>query len=355
MAPFISPSPNGPREIYVPPSWKPDAEASASTGILHRLHGMGTLCLQSTPVMAVRHEPGRPSIFLQVLGLASRITPKRSIVFCLRFLTRPATTLGWMTFLGDFARRQALGNPHDDLVRKSLSTFFAKGITGRERLKLLGDHFRTAGDVLSSDALAALWHGDVVEMGTVTGRGESYKIQLLLADHCGSRHEGAFAVRLARARDGFTLCTASFVFVPCGDTGYSLAIGGMQGPRAADAKRALVAATRCLGGLRPKDAVLLVLHGVISAGNADHILAVSNARHVINLRRRKRRRMMRVDLDDYWRERGGEEAAPFGFRLPVKSVVGTGNESRREQSKLAFWQVGARLLLNKTAPETGRK
>ncbi|MEZ2126913.1 MULTISPECIES: DUF535 family protein [unclassified Sinorhizobium] len=118
-------------------------------------------------------------------------------------------------------------------------------------------------------------------------------------------------------------------------------IGGIQGPRGDKAKRALITATRDLGGLRPKDAVLLTLHGLVSDGGAPHLYAVSNERHVMNRRRRKRRRMMLADLDGYWRDRGGERAEPFGFRLSIANdpVIPEGN--RREQSKGAFQNVGA--------------
>lgn len=272
------------------------------------------------------------------------MTLKRSVVFCLRFLVRPAVTLNWLMFLGDFARQNALGCPHDDLVRKSLATFFVHGASARERLKLLTDHFRIAGEVLMPEILRALWRGDALDVGTVEGRSESYKIQLLLADHCGSRHEGVFALRISRARDGYSLCTAGFIFVRSGYTGSSVAIGGIQGPRATDAKRSLIRATRCLGGLRPKDAVLLVLQRLVSNGGGGHFMAVSNARHVINQRRRKRRRMMHVDMDDYWMERGGEPAVPFGFRLPIKTVPHAQGANRREQAKLAFWAAGGWLL-----------
>lgn len=327
----------------MPPSWKLDSDMHASAGIVYYPLVEGASCPgNQAPPTPARSKP--LPIWRQVLGLGSRMTPKRSVVFCLRFLVRPAMTLNWLTFLGNFARRNALGCPHDDLVRKSLGTFFVHGASACDRLKLLTNHFRIAGELLAPEILRALWRGDAMDVGTVEGRSESYRVQLLLADHCGSRHEGVFALRLSRARDGYTLCSAGFIFVRSGYTGSSVAIGGMQGPKASDAKRALIKATRCLGGLRPKDAVLLVLQGLVSNAGSGHFMAVSNARHVINQRRRKRRRMMHVDMDDYWMERGGEPAAPFGFRLPIKSIPRTPGANRREKAKLAFWETGSWLL-----------
>ncbi|MDH4986110.1 DUF535 family protein [Aminobacter anthyllidis] len=307
--------------------WKPE------------LDQRGALPVQSSPVRAAR----RQSVFLQMLSLGARISLKRSAVFCLRFACRPVSTIGWISFLEDFGRSQALGRPHDDLLRKSLDVFFIQGIASPLRLSLMKVHFQIAAELLRHDDLAALWRGERLDMGSVSGRHEDYNMQMLLADDCGCRHEGVFAIKLSRASDDYTLWTASFVFVRLEDGTPSLAVGGMQGPKGPEAKRSVVSATRCLGGLRPKDAMLLALHGLVSSANPAHIMAVSNATHVINQRRRKRRRMMQADLDGYWIERGGMAAEPFGFHLPAPSAPQVDSTIRREQSKRAFWDIGSRF------------
>lgn len=268
-------------------------------------------------------------------------TLKRAVVFSMRLARYPVLTTQWLAFLGAFGERHRLGAPHDDLIRKSIPTFLLHGASSRTRLDLLMDHFGVASEVISRRSLMALWRGSAIEMGTIAGRSENYRILLQLADHCGVRHEGAFAVRLCRQSDGYPLCTTSFAFLRGTTEAHSLVSGGMQGPRGDKAKRALITATRDLGGLRPKDAVLLTLHGLVSDGGAKHLYAVSNERHVINRRRRKRRRMMLADLDGYWRDRGGERAEPFGFRLPIADGQVTPEGNRREQSKSAFRDVGA--------------
>lgn len=307
--------------------WKPE------------LDQRGALPVRSSPQRAAT----RQSVFLQTLSLGARISLKRSAVFCLRFACRPASTFSWIKFLDDFSRQQMLGRPHDDLLRKSLDVFFITGIPSPARLELMTEHFRIAAELLRHDDLATLWRGERLDMGAVSGRHEDYSMQMLLADHCGCRHEGVFAIKLARASDDYTLWTASFVFVRGLDGTASLAIGGMQGPKGAEAKRSVISATRCLGGLRPKDAMLLALHGLVSPANPPHIMAVSNATHVINQRRRKRRRLMQADLDGYWTERGGMPAEPFGFRLPAPSAPQSDSPNRREQSKRAFWDIGGRI------------
>ncbi|HEV7320326.1 MAG TPA: DUF535 family protein [Ensifer sp.] len=292
------------------------------------------------PIVAERSR-AKTSILRQTLMLGMRVSLKRAVVFSMRFARHPLITARWITFLGEFGEHYRLGLPHDDLVRKSIPTFFLHGASTGARLDLLLNHFDVASEVLSRRSLMALWRGSVLEMGTVSGRSENYRIQLQLADHCGARHEGAFAIRLRRQSDGYVLCTVGFIFVRCDDETYSLAIGGMQGPKGEDAKRSLITATRDLGGLRPKDAALLVLHGLVSEGHAPGLFAVSNEKHVINRRRLKRRRMMVADLDAYWRDRGGEVAGAFGFVLPSIGSKAVPEGSRRDQSKRAFRDIGA--------------
>lgn len=294
----------------------------------------------SEPITGERSRT-KTSILGQVLKLGLRVSLKRAVVFSMRVARHPFLTARWIAFLGEFGERYRLGLPHDDLVRKSIPTFFLHGAASRTRLDLLLNHFDVASELLSRRSLMALWRGMTLEMGTVSGRSENYRIQLHLADHCGARHEGAFAIRLRRQSDDHALCTVGFIFVRCGDGAYSLAIGGMQGPKGDDAKRSLITATRDLGGLRPKDAVLVVLQGLVSEGHADCLYAVSNQRHVINRRRLKRRKMMMADLDAYWRDRGGEPDEPFGFALPLADGKAVPQGNRREQSKRAFRDIGA--------------
>ncbi|KXF77104.1 virK protein [Paramesorhizobium deserti] len=283
-------------------------------------------------------------MYRQATGLALRLTVRRAAAFWLRTAFSPWLTMRWMRFLAAFTDRHVQAPPHDDLLRKSLATFLVHRMSRHRRLKLLMQHFEIAGEILCPNALQTLWQGGHVDIGTVSGRDADYRLELCLSDHCGSRHEGAYSLRLKRCDDGMSLCTASFIFVRCPGNSYSIVIGGMQGPASSEAKRAMIAATRCLGGLRPKDAALLVLKGLMARSATPYLIAVSNARHAINQRAARRRRMMLADLDAYWIERGGVHFPQFGFRLPVDPIIGDGGGSRRDISKIAFWKAGVKLL-----------
>ncbi len=99
----------------------------------------------------------KASILGHVLKLGLRVSLKRAVVFSMRFVRHPFLTARWIAFLGEFGERYRLGLPHDDLVRKSIPTFFLHGASSSGRLDLLLNHFDVASEVLSRRSLMALW------------------------------------------------------------------------------------------------------------------------------------------------------------------------------------------------------
>jgi uncharacterized protein VirK/YbjX len=173
-------------------------------------------------------------------------------------------------------------------------------------------------------------------MGEVQGRNETYSCRLVLADRCGGRHEGAFGIKLVRTRDKATLCTVRFTFLfESARQGYTFVVGSMQGPR--NGKRLIVETTRDLFGLRPKEAVLVVLQGLVAEGDARHFRAVSQAKHPILYRRSRRQSMLLSNIDGFWCERCGEPDNTYGFIVPYSQIDGS---DRRNASKAQFNRIG---------------
>jgi len=303
-------------------------------------------CISRTPV---KHTDGSSSILRQVFYVASGMKPRKALAFFLRTLLAPRSTLQWLRFLNDFAAQHTLASPHDDLVQKNLFFFLVYRMPRRSRLNILTEHFDLARQLLDPHMLRTLWIGGSIGLGTVCGRDHQYCLQLLLSDHCGTQHEGVFTVRLVRAVDQALLCKASFVFVrrPCDS--YSLIVGGLQGAAHETAKRTVISATRDLGGLRPKDAIMLFLRGVLAHTHSTttHLIAVSNSSHVINYRVSRDRRKKLPDMDAYWRERGGLAFPPFGFQIPLDPMINDGSGSRRSNAKIAFWNIGSNLIVRR--------
>jgi len=295
----------------------------------------------------LKHLAASHSILQQTISIVSRLKFRKTMAFLLRGSLSPRLTLRWLRFLGEFTEQHTFAPPHDDLIRKSLSSFLVHRMARKTRLNILIQHFELARQLLCPHLLQALWRGEKIELGTICGREHAYRLQLLLSDHCGSRHEGVFTVRLVNAADDALLCMGSFVFVHRPGDSYSLVVGGLQGPAHAEAKRAIISATRDLGGLRPKDAIMLVLKGLIAHGATPYLIAVGNASHVINHRASKRRKRKLPNLDAYWLDRGGVPFPPFGFRIPADPAINGGCGSRRSNTKIAFWKIGANLITRK--------
>lgn len=278
----------------------------------------------------------RRAMVWRILTAFTRLTWKRSILLWIRFAANPPLSLAWWRWLTRFAASHGYPLPHDDLMQKPLTKFLVHRLKGWQRLGLLTGHFSIAATILSRDTMVRLWQGERLSMGEVRGRSGAYECLLMLADQCGGRHEGAFAIRLVRSLDGATLCKARFTFVH-EDAGqvFTFVVGSLQGVR--NARQTIVDATRDLHGLRPKEAVLLVLQGLAAEGRARHFYAVSSARHPIRYRRPKRQFMLLTDVDGFWLERSGEPDDAYGFVVPCSRI---GGRDKRNASKARFMALG---------------
>lgn len=279
------------------------------------------------------------TLFWTIMTFVWRAHWKRAVLFWMRFAANPVVTFRWWGFLAAFSAKRKLPPPHDELLQKPLSKFLVGEISQQRRLLFLVENFIVADRHFTKTVMSGLWAGKTLEMGIVHGRKDEYRCTLALADCCGGRHEGAFAVRLMRSRDEAVLWTAKFIFLGRYERDHhTIVVGGMQGPRAA--KDEMVSVTRDLCGLRPKEAVLMVLQGLMPQ-SASAYFAVARARHPIHYRRARRQKMMIADVDAFWRERSAEPDETFGFKVPVSSLEGA---DKRSRMKLSFFDIGRRFL-----------
>ena len=290
---------------------------------------------QTTPAGDGRAPP-RFFLVRSIAAFMFRAHWKRSFLLWMRFAAHPLLTLRWWRFLCRFSTAEQLPPPHDDLLQKPFSKFLVAKLSYANRLELLTENFRLASHCFAEDVLAAVWAGETVAAGVVSGRADEYRCSLGLADRYGGRHEGSFAIRLSRCGDEAILWTAKFLFVTKNGR-RTIVVGGMQGPRAA--KQEMVNVTRDLFGLRPKEAVLMAMQAFLDSG-ADRYLAVSQARHPINCRRSRRQKMLFSDIDSFWNERSAEPDDIFGFEVPISGMDG---KDKRSRMKAAFFCATAGL------------
>ncbi|WP_332909266.1 DUF535 family protein [Agrobacterium pusense] len=312
----------------------------AETSALRRAHDPGPLDpLPAYPEGLPAAERAGVSflpLMTRLAGFTRRAHWKRGFLLWMRFAGNPIVTLRWWRFLMRFSAMEQLALPHDDLLQKPFSKFLIANLGSQKRLALLTTNFHLARECFSRSVMAAIWAGEAVQMSVISGRSDDYRCSLALADRFGGRHEGAFAIRLIRCRDEATVWTAKFMFVNRGDV-RTIVVGGMQGPHAA--KQEMVAVTRDLCGLRPKEAVLMVMQAYLGQG-AHSFFAISQARHPINHRRRRRQKMLLSDIDAFWNERLAMPESMFGFEVPISTMDGS---DKRSRIKKAFFEAAARL------------
>lgn len=292
------------------------------------------------------------SICKYTMLLARSQTPKRAALFFFRSFWRFGLTSRWITFVEEFGRRYGLGPPSPNLVRKAFGTYFTMNRSLEKREELLEEHFALSGPLLPRQIMETLWQGQSAELGRIKGKKDEYAVSLRRADLSKARHEGEWTAGFVSMSTGLLLFRITFILMKDEAGKTMVAIGGLQGPARDVPKTTLVTATRDLGGLRPKDAMLLVAAGIARSLGNDTLFAIDNANHPINTRGRRRRAKMLTDYDDYWRDRGGWPGGPFGFILPARdpSDAEPGNK-RRDEAKKAFFDIGYRLL---TGPDAIR-
>lgn len=274
-------------------------------------------------------------------GLARSGNPKRCVVFLSRSIRHWSIAPRWIEFIESFGARARLGPPPIELVRKSLATYFLYGLPPRRTFDLLRAHFEIALKVLRRERLERLWSGEPFDLATIAGKKTSYRIVLRRADQSGARHEGEITLALFADNYQDALCRTTMIFAYDPNGKPTIAVGSTQGSAQPGAKPAIVAATRDLHGLRPKDALFLIIKGLAHRMGASEFYAVGNDDHVINRRRASKRRRMWTDLNAYWVDRGGVVGGPFGYTFSVEDLTATPAPTKRDQIKLAFWNIGS--------------
>jgi uncharacterized protein len=268
--------------------------------------------------------PGLIEGFLRIAQYARSLTRDAPLSEVKSFVTRaiwyPRIITAHLDFVASFQRKHGLG--HFGLrtaVSKPLKPYLTAGCPLRRRIALLASHHR-ASTSLPHAILSAVWKGAPLLVAHLNGvRGGHYALWIEPAHH--TRHEGEIALSFDEL-DPVTgartpLGRLTFLLGFDATSAPILMIGGLQGPRNAAAKTAIVAATRNLKGLRPKAALFLAAQAIAAQSGCTTIHAVSNETHLINVRKQRSRKRMTADYDAFWLERGGQPDGPLGYTLPL--------------------------------------
>lgn len=289
-------------------------------------------------------------LFLLLRGMA-RMAEGGGTRVSLRLLAKVLTpgtgTAGWLNFLEFFADQQRLPSSPSAIMRKPLDRYFAIGLRTEKRIALLTDHYTLAASAMPHSLLVSMWTTGVLPLAEITGKKARYTLRLMRSDLASTREEGEWTLLLECVETGLALCRLTFLLARTPDAPPTVAIGGVQGAASAEAKTRVIFATRDLGGLRPKDALLLTAAGIADGLGSNVMQAVGNSRQLINARGAKRRAKLVSNYDAYWEERGGTRGGPYDFILPVKNPsYAEPGQKRRDEAKRAFWDAGAGLILD---------
>lgn len=124
----------------------------------------------------LKHLAASHSMLRQTVSIVSRLKFRKTLAFMLRSSLSPRLTLRWLRFLGEYTEQHTFAPPHDDLIRKSLSSFLVHRMAWKTRFNILTQHFELARQLLCPHVLQALWRGEKIELGTICGRERAYHL-----------------------------------------------------------------------------------------------------------------------------------------------------------------------------------
>ncbi|WP_448146647.1 DUF535 family protein [Labrys miyagiensis] len=267
--------------------------------------------------------------------LTSRRFSQAERIWLLRSLLSPVASMRWSAFIGKIYERHARCAPNTAVLSRPLRNFGRRGLSPGHRVALMCRHHAMMDGIFRPELLSAIYTNTVSDLAVLKSKGVNFRIGLCNSARMTMPREGELVVFFQNIDTGAILAKKS-VFLGVAENSPILVIGGLQG--SPGAKTAIIAATRRLHGLRPKDAVLLALRAFAYDIGIGEVHAVANATHVITADNRQRKFS---DYDDYWIERGATPAPPYGFRMSSRIETIEGDKGRDDVKRQVVAAVDA--------------
>ena len=257
-------------------------------------------------------------MFVDTLALRVRERAyDRAAKFLLRAAIFPNTTASWLEFLGALRERVGVAELPFDLVKKPSKAFVDRRFDRRIRAFLLQRHYGLLLRTFGSDLVGNLLAGEAIEIGATTGKsGKCYLVEMRRDQKFQSEGDLILTFCPADRRD-LRLANLSLTLGSLNEADPDqLWIGGLQGVSSEEAKAEIIAATRDLWGMRPKQLLLEAAYGLAQLARVSGLVAVSNQSHVSGGVGRHGQ-VIRADYDTFWSEMGGALDAQGHFILPT--------------------------------------
>jgi uncharacterized protein len=267
--------------------------------------------------------------------LTSRRFRQAERIWLLRSLLSPAASLRWCAFIGAFYNRYTKSQPSTAVLSRPLRNFGRRGLSPGGRVDLMHCHYTMMEQVFRPELLAGLSRDRFLDLLVLESKAVHFRIGLCNSARLTMPREGELVFFFQNTDTGAILAKKS-VFLGMVERKPVLIIGGLQG--SPGAKASIIAATRRMHGLRPKDAVLLAVRAFAHGIGIEDVHAVSNATHVITADNQRRKFS---DYDDYWIERGAKPAQPYGFSMPSQVEIVEGGKGRDDLKRRVVTGVDA--------------
>jgi len=251
--------------------------------------------------------------------------------------------------VGVFANSELEKLPRLDpqLLTRPLRQYLRHGMSPRERVHAMRQHFRCLKEVLPVALIERLCSGASVALHDEDYEGTRLVFCVEGPGRWGREGELTLHMNYGACR----AMTVAFSLAP-GAQGHTMMVGALQGGIEADA--ALRQCSRSATRLRAHALMMCALQGLATGWGIDELRAVSTGAHIYS-RSGSARRKVRIDYDDTWAQAGGESAGehwllPREPRLRCESEVPSKKRCqhrRRNATKLRIFETcanGARAM-----------
>jgi len=230
----------------------------------------------------------------------------------LRSLKAPLSSASWRRLISHAHRNVGAAPPTRTILVKPIKRYVYHKLGTRGRSKLLKGHHLYFSRMFSDAVLFELYERHTVDVARLYARKSTqFVLELYSSEKTLNEREGELVLGIREPHSDYYLCRLTFLFAARGG-GVALVIGGLQGPCGGH-KRDVIAATRLLSGLRPKDAVLLAARSLARELGAETRAVATDAL----VFRNKRGGLKFADHDGYWRERGAVQESAQEFLFPA--------------------------------------
>jgi uncharacterized protein VirK/YbjX len=243
------------------------------------------------------------------------------------------STRQWVPYWNSTPLLTEIARSRPGVLKKIYRPYMTNRLRCNDRLDILTSHYALITQ-LGLGALVLRAADSPVMLSQFTGKsGSAYQIQL---EAVGAlEREGELVLQMVS--EGTILYSVAFtLFAHAGLL--SVAIGCLQGWRAADTLDRIRHATRDLFGLRPKTLLVRLVQQIGHQFGCRDLLLVSNQNRVVS--RQIRKGSVFADYDATWEELGAERRPDGDFKLPCVLLEGPDFQAiasnKRSEAKKRF-------------------